>query len=55
VDIFFGPKMPAGKEPNWIPTNAGGKFEVLFRLYGPEKPLFDKAWVLPDLERVAAQ
>jgi len=28
---------------------------VLFRLYGPEKPFFDKAWVLPDIEKVAAQ
>ena len=32
-----------------------GKFEVLFRLYGPEKPLFDKTWKLPDIERIAAQ
>ena len=38
-----------------MPTNANGKFEVLFRLYGPEKPFFDKAWVLPDIEKVAAQ
>jgi hypothetical protein len=22
-----------------------------FRCYGPEKPLFDKTWTLPDLER----
>jgi hypothetical protein len=55
VDVYFGPKAPAGKESNWVPTNANGKFEVLFRLYGPEKPFFDKAWVLPDIEKVAAQ
>jgi hypothetical protein len=36
-------------------TSAGGKFEVLFRLYGPEKPLFDKTWKLPDIEQVAAR
>ena len=35
--------------------SADGKFEVLFRLYGPEKPFFDKTWVLPDIERIAAQ
>jgi len=52
VDVFFGPKAPAGKQANWIPTNPGGKFEVLFRLYGPEKPLFDKTWKLPDIEAV---
>ena len=46
-----GPKPPAGKESNWIPTDAKGRFEVLFRFYGPEKPLFDKTWVLPDIEK----
>jgi len=55
VDIWFGPKAPAGKESNWVPTSANGQFEVLFRFYGPEKPLFDKSWSLPDIERVSAQ
>jgi hypothetical protein len=55
VDIYFGPKAPAGKETNWVPTVAGGGFEVLFRLYGPEKSFFEKKWVLPDIEKVAAQ
>ncbi|RWA98352.1 DUF1254 domain-containing protein [Mesorhizobium sp.] len=50
VDLYFGPKAPAGKESNWIPTKPGGRFEVLFRLYGPEKPLFEKTWILPDIE-----
>jgi hypothetical protein len=50
VDIYFGPKAPVGKESNWVPTSADGKFEVLFRFYGPEKPLFDKTWRLPDIE-----
>ena len=54
VDVFFGPQAPVGKEPNWVPTFAGGKFEVLFRLYGPEKALFDKTWKLPDIEQLAA-
>jgi hypothetical protein len=55
ADIYFGPKAPAGKETNWVPTSPSGKFEVLFRFYGPEKPLFDKTWKLPDIEQVAAQ
>jgi hypothetical protein len=42
VDVYFGPKAPPGKETNWVPTSASGKFEVLFRFYGPEKALFDK-------------
>jgi hypothetical protein len=51
VDVYFGPKAPKGKESNWVPTKASGGFEVLFRLYGPEKPFFDKKWTLPDIER----
>ena len=53
--LNFGPKAPAGKELNWVPTSADGKFEVLFRLDGPEKPLFEKTWKLPDIEKVTAQ
>jgi hypothetical protein len=51
MDVYFGPTASAGKESNWIPTR-GRDFEVLFRFYGPEKPLFDKTWVLPDIEAV---
>jgi hypothetical protein len=51
ADIYFGPKAPAGKASNWVPTN-GRDFEILFRLYGPEKAFFDKAWKLPDVELV---
>jgi hypothetical protein len=53
VDLYFGPEAPEGQESNWIPTSADGGFEVLFRFYGPEKALFDKAWRLPDIEEVS--
>jgi hypothetical protein len=53
TDIFFGPSAPAGKESNFVPTDPGGRFEVLARFYGPQKPLFDKTWKLPDIERMA--
>jgi hypothetical protein len=53
VDVYLGPQAPAGKESNWVPTSTGGGFEVLFRFYGPEKPLFDKTWKLPDIERMS--
>jgi hypothetical protein len=52
TEVFFGPQAPAGRDANWVPTSASGKFEVLFRFYGPEKPLFDKTWLLPDIEKV---
>ena len=51
ADVYFGPKAPAGKESNWVPTDANRKFEVLFRFYGPQKPLFDKTWKLSDIEK----
>jgi hypothetical protein len=53
VDVWFGPKAPEGKESNWVPTDANRRFELMFRLYGPTKALFDKAWTLPDVEKVA--
>jgi len=52
VDVYFGPKAPEGKDTNWVPTQGAAGFEVLFRLYGPEKAVFDKTWVLPDIEQV---
>src|SRR5262249_36894473 len=52
IEIYFGPRAPEGKETNWVPTVVGRKFEVMFRLYGPEKPLFDKTWRLQDIEKV---
>lgn len=52
VDLYFGPKAPAGKESNWTPTDPDGEFEILFRFYGPLPPLFHKTWVLPDIEPV---
>jgi hypothetical protein len=52
VDLYFGATAPAGKESNWIPTNAQGKFELLARFYGPEKAFFDKAWKMGDVEEV---
>ena len=44
------PATAADRNENWIPTQSDGAFEVLFRFYGPEKPLFDKSWRLPDIQ-----
>jgi hypothetical protein len=35
-----------------VPTNLGGRFEVLARCYGPQKELFDKTWRLGDIEKL---
>jgi hypothetical protein len=52
IDIYFGPTAPPGKETNWVPTDPSRQFEVMVRLYGPEKALFDKTWRLSDIEKV---
>jgi hypothetical protein len=52
TEIYFGPKAPTGKESNWVPTDPKRQFELLFRLYGPKKELFEKTWKLPDVEEV---
>jgi hypothetical protein len=51
VEVYFGPIAPAGKEANWVPTDAKRRFELMFRFYAPTKALFEKSWVLPDVER----
>ena len=52
TDVYFGSAAPAGKESNWVPTDPARKFELLFRLYGPKKALFEKTWKLPQVEEV---
>jgi hypothetical protein len=52
VDIYFGPTMPAGQEKNWIATVPGKGWFPIFRFYGPLEPLYDKTWVLNDIEKV---
>lgn len=52
VDIYFGPAAPTGKESNWVPTDPKGQFELIFRMYGPKKELFENKWNLPDVEEV---
>lgn len=50
VDIYFGPKAPAGKENNWVQTIPGKGWNTLLRLYGPLQPWFDKTWRPGEIE-----
>jgi hypothetical protein len=50
--MYFGPKAPAGKESNWVPTVEGRKFFLAFRFYGPKAAMFDKSWQLNDVEKL---
>lgn len=47
-DLYFGPEPPPGRESNWIPADRD--FFVMFRLYGAERPVYDRDFDLPDVE-----
>jgi hypothetical protein len=52
-DLYFGPKRPAGvPEANWVQTRPGSGWFAYLRLYGPEKPFWNKTWIPGDVERV---
>lgn len=46
VELYFGPHAPAGegKDRHWIQTIPGKGWFAYFRVYGPEKAIFDGAW-----------
>jgi hypothetical protein len=50
VDLYFGPKAPAGKESNWIQTVPRKGWFILLRLYGALEPWFDKTWRPGEIE-----
>lgn len=52
VDLYVGPKAPAGFEKNWIPTVPGKAWFPYFRLYAPTEEHFNRKWILPDFEKV---
>jgi len=52
IDVYFGPKMPEGKENNWGATVPGKGWFVAFRFYGPLEGYIEKSWVLNDIELV---
>ncbi|MGC1965367.1 MAG: DUF1214 domain-containing protein, partial [Candidatus Acidiferrales bacterium] len=52
VDVWFGPIAPKGHEANWVQTVSGKGWNVLFRLYGPLQPWFDKTWKPGEFELV---
>ena len=50
VDVYFGPKAPAGFENNWVQTIPGKGWFMILRLYGPLEPWFDKTWRPGEIE-----
>jgi hypothetical protein len=52
VDVWFGPKAPAGMENNWVQTIPGKGWFMILRLYGPLEPWFNKTWKPGEFELV---
>jgi hypothetical protein len=52
VDLYFGPKAPAGKEANWTQTVPSKGWFAILRLYGPLEPWFDKSWRPGEIEEM---
>ena len=52
IDLYVGPSAPAGMESNCMKTVDEDGWFVLFRLYAPTEPFFDRSWALPDFEPV---
>jgi len=52
VDLYIGPKAPAGQEVNWVYTPPGKAWWPWFRFYEPTEALFNKTWKLPNIEKV---
>jgi hypothetical protein len=52
VDLYIGPKAPAGKEANWLQTVPGKGWFCVLRLYSPTEAWFDKTWRPGEIELV---
>ena len=52
VDVYFGPKAPAGFEHNWIQTIPDKGWFMILRLYGPLQSWFDKTWRPGEIEEM---
>jgi hypothetical protein len=50
VDVWLGPKSPAGKETNWIQTVPGKAWFIMLRMYSPLEAWFDKTWRIGEVE-----
>jgi hypothetical protein len=50
LDVYFGPKSPAGNESNWVQTIPGRAWNTILRLYGALEPFYDKMWRPGEIE-----
>jgi hypothetical protein len=51
-DLYFAPKVPAGKEANWVATVPGAGYFIILRLYSPKEAFFKQTWKPDDLKKL---
>jgi hypothetical protein len=52
LDLYLGPKAPAGKEGNWLQTVPGKVWFCLLRIYSPTEELYEGKWLPGEIELV---
>lgn len=52
IDLYIGANAPAELESNFMRTVDKDGWFVIFRLYAPTEPFFDKSFSLPDFEMI---
>jgi hypothetical protein len=52
IELYLGPKAPAGKEGNWLATPPGRGYFAILRLYAPTEAAISKSWKPGDIEKV---
>jgi len=52
IDLYIGPKAPAGKEANWIQTVKGKGWFCVLRLYSPTEEWYEGKWRPGEIELV---
>lgn len=52
TDLYIGPKMPAGKESNWLTTVPGKGYFAIIRLYAPTEAAINMTWKPGDFEKI---
>jgi hypothetical protein len=51
IELYLGPKAPAGKKGNWLSTPPGRGYFAILRLYAPTEAAINKSWKPGDIEK----
>jgi hypothetical protein len=51
IELYLGPKAPAGKESNWLATPIGKGYFAILRLYAPTEAAINNSWKPGDIEK----